>query len=219
MKYFQLLESLKLGEIGKYPQVNNGKFISTWDSGKSLVIVYKKKVDEFNIEIPEIILNNKSKLTDLISTSFLNPKLVISSRVKSILEFQNYEGVQYFNTLIHWNESKIKDYWITNPYGFQNKYIDFSHSEIKCVDKINGECKIINVPDLETFKNIKQTERSFDKIYTIDKVVLKGDILSENFFLLEGVSGAIGYYISENIKYEIEKLGCTGIDFLEIDVV
>jgi hypothetical protein len=54
------------------------------------------------------------------------------------------------------------------------------------------------------------------KIYVINKLALKNKIIGSNFFLLEGVNGSFGYYVSESLKNEIENAGCTGIQFEEV---
>ena len=52
---------------------------------------------------------------------------------------------------------------------------------------------------------------------SVKKVALKEDI-DVDFFPLRSVEyGGIGYYVSERLKNAIEKAGCTGMRFFEIN--
>jgi hypothetical protein len=48
----------------------------------------------------------------------------------------------------------------------------------------------------------------------IENIVLRSDIFVD-FFVLSPVYGGIGYFVSEDLKIEMEKLGCTRIVFKE----
>jgi hypothetical protein len=50
----------------------------------------------------------------------------------------------------------------------------------------------------------------------LKKLAIKRDTSIE-FFALSGVSGGIGFYVSERLKEVIEKAGCTGIVFKELN--
>lgn len=213
MKYFRLLESTNLKEIGKFPQCS-GKFVSNWNSNNSLVLVFKKKVASNNIEIPEFILNDKAKRTDLLSTSFLDFMLAISTKLKKLIESKNYEGVQFFKSALHCKNAIAEEYWILNPFGFRNEYIDFNSSTIKRSD--SQGVSYLKVKDRSEFDGLVEGGKQENKIHVVSAPKLYSDKIKEDFFLLDGVDGGIGYYVSEAFKNEITEAGCTGIAFSEI---
>ena len=218
MKYYRLAESVKRKVIGTYPQVNNGVFKTTWDSEHSILIVFKEKIISTNIEIPQLILNNKAKLTDVLSVSFISFQLVTSEKLKKLIESTNYNGVQYFKTSVLLKDNISQDVWILNPFEFRNNYIDFQSSIIKCSD--GAGVSFLNVDSQAAFDALcRSNGKEERKIYVINEVSLDKSIIKEDFFLLDGVSGGIGYFFSEKLKSKIEEAGCTGIDFAEVNCI
>lgn len=216
MKYFRLENSTSLKEIGTYPQCNNGKFVSTWNSEHSLLPVFKEKITDSRIEVPEFVLNGRANQTDLISASFVSFKLVISNMLKDLIDANHYEGIQFFKTALHCRDGTIMNYWILNPFGFMNEYIDFSQSIIKCRPPQPESISFLKVADRDGYNCLYENGKKERRIYIIDEPKLYTDKINEEFFLLEGVAGGIGYYVSETLKNEITEAGCTGIAFSEI---
>ncbi|MCA6450107.1 MAG: hypothetical protein IM587_07890 [Chitinophagaceae bacterium] len=212
MKFYRIIESTNLSEVGKYPQCS-GKFLNTWDSKKSLVLVFKKKVDIDSIEIPEFNLVNKAKQTDLLSTSFLDFMLVVSPRLKNLLCVKNNRDVQFFRSIIH-GRNASDECWIVNPFSFRNEYLDYSRSMIKCSNPKGSS--YLRVKDQREFEQLIQNGRKNGSIYVIISPKIYLDKVKEDFFLLDGVAGGIGYYVSETVRKEIDDAGFTGITFSEV---
>ena len=81
-----------------------------------------------------------------------------------------------------------------------------------------GNAKIERIPILsyKEYANIKK-EIKLPQRLLIEKLWLNTSNIHD-FFILENVTGGIGYYVSEVVKNEITALGCTGIRFEEIQV-
>ena len=214
MRYFKIEHSTNLKVIGEFPQVNKGIFKSKWDSPNSILIVHNEKVDNSNVEIPDLILNQGANLTDVLSVVFVDFKLIVSKEFKMLIESKNYSGVEYFKTTVYTKETKTYEYWFLNPFAFRNYYINFQSSFIKEINKsATTYIKVANQAELDTLCLQGRREH---KTYSISKLSLFTQNINEDFFLLSGVSGGVGYYVSENLKCEIENLEITGIEFLEI---
>lgn len=212
MNFYRVMESTNLNEVGKYPQCS-GKFLTTWDSPKSLASVFKKKIDSNNIEIPEFNLVNKARQTDLLSTNFLDLMLVVSPRFKDLLNLKNNKDLQFFRSIIHGNKTSA-ECWIINPFSFKNDYIDYRASIIKCSDSTGSS--YLRVMNQREFEQLIESGRKNGKIYVISSPKLYLDNVKEDFFLLDGVAGGIGYYVSENLKKEMDHTGFTGITFTKV---
>lgn len=206
--------SVNLKEIGKFPQVQSGIFKSTWNAPNSLLVGGPKKINNPDIEVPELAMHRKAKSTDLLSTSFIDFKLTISDRLKKLIEAKNYDGIQFFPTILYKGDGTQEKYWILHPFGFRNDYINFSSSTIKCVQGI--ETSYMKVENMAQFNLLTENQIKERKMHIIDTVSLYEAKIKEDFFLLEWVSGGIGYYVSEALKNEIEKAGCTGMQFIEV---
>lgn len=218
MKYFRIQHSTNLKEIGKFSQCDNGIFVSTWNSPNSLLSFFMKKADNENLEVPEFYIDRKAKVTDLLSVSFVSFKLVISTKVKNLIEEFKYDGIQFFRSALHSDSEVVnKEYWILNPYGFRNEFIHFPLSTIECRLKVDISYHEVN--DIVEFNQFMEDSKKESKICVIDKLTLNKAKINEEFFLLQGVSGGIGYFVSENLKNKMIKAGCSGIEFEEIPTV
>jgi len=154
MQYYRLWESANLKDIGKYPQSINGIYVSTWNAEKSLIILFNEKVKTKDIEVPKILLDKKAKLTDSISASYLSTKRLISGKIKRLLEETKYDGIEFFNKSVIHNNKKNNDYWITNEYKFNNEYIDFKLSTIRCDS--NSGTSFIKTDSLNSFDDLRK---------------------------------------------------------------
>ena len=71
-------------------------------------------------------------MTDLIylqDTGFTFTKL-ISGKLKSILERQRNNGLQFIQCSVFKDDIEYKDYWLLNMYEFNQEYIDIENSTI-----------------------------------------------------------------------------------------
>jgi len=213
MNYFRLDISTNLAEIGEYPQSIHGKYQTAWNAPDSLRMVFKEKVVNREIEIPGIIIETKAKVTDLISTGYLSFMLVMSTKLKAIIEDMNYPGIQFFETVLHQKNTMLQGFWIASPYLFRNDYVDYASSGIA---RLSSSRTQVKVTSREEFDFLFETGKQTGIIHIIDTPKLLQAIPKEDFFLLDRVSGGVGYYVSENLKQRIEAAGCTGIEFYEV---
>jgi hypothetical protein len=194
-----------------------------WEEPKFLGNIRNEKI-EFQPYILDIELFSNAKIHDLIMGGGpISTKLTISGKLKSILEDFRKTGMQFFNINVLRKNEVFSDYWILNMYEFNQEVIDFSKCKIIYQEKpadfevsylVNEKDVTINNED-EFNEFIKKTRRN-DEIVWIEKLVINN--INEDFFILKYVNGGIGYFVSENLKHEIEDAGCTGVEFQPIEL-
>ena len=215
MKTFRIRNSVDPKIIGqKFPQVKDVKGNFNVQSpdyiGNSLF--YLNNID-INPVLPELILWNGSKVTDLISSSFIgtSSSLICSDRLKEILDKPALQCIQFFSIKIHHKERIYANYWFLHPTKGNNELIDFNASEI-WEEKSFLKIKRREFPNHEAFnKEVKELKYP----YTLNIVGYKLKSTLPDFFVLTSIDGGVGFFVSEKIKNEIEKVGCTGIVFTE----
>lgn len=223
MNYYIIQESGKLKIIGKYPQTKDIHYnCDVWNEPKFIGQIHFEKVD-FDPIIANAILHPKSKQTDLINTNsamgFSN-KLLISGKLKTILEKNRKQGMQFFKSPIIQNNLLVEDYWILNMSEFNNDYVDFLNSKI-LLEEITSE----NINSLYlSINSLKDYELKIEEIrgkkgcnLRIEKLVLSKDKIYNDFFMIIYSFSGI-YFVSEKLKQEIEDAGCTGIEFQPIEL-
>lgn len=213
MKYFRFSETISLKQVGKFPQVEETKYVTSWDSPSSLEMVYLKEININHIEVPEFRLYKKAKRTDLVSKASLSFRLLLSPKFKLLLESRNYCGIQFIETKLH-HSNASEQFWILNPFGFRNNYVNISDSLIQC--DYGPDAKTLMGSNKKEFTLLQEEMRALNKICWFSMVVLKKTEIKDDFFLLNNVFGGIGYYVSEKFKNEICESGITGVEFKEI---
>jgi hypothetical protein len=170
------------------------------------------------LPIPKI--KTKAKLTDLMSVYFTGSsyRLTISSRLKAILEKNSHGNIQFIPITIYYKKKYLSDYWLTNILSFDNeKAINFHQSIISVGDSVvlnqNG---IISIKSYAQYKSIL-LKLNWPNNLLIERVVFKKTV-DESICTLERVHSG-HYFVSENLKREIESAGCTGIEFLPIEQI
>lgn len=169
-----------------------------------------------DVIMPYPILHKKAKLTDLISTSMISLLLVISDKLKAIIEPYANADFQFLPMKVLGKKKDTEySYWLLNPIAFKSELIDFEKSEI-WVEGMGG----VKLRRIET-KSFLQFEEIQKKIQLPEGLVVKKLVFTRNimynFFSLSTVSGGFGYYVSDNLKQEIEAAGCSGIKFEPIE--
>ncbi len=189
-----------------------------WDDPK-LVYKIRERID-FQPTVVDIELFSKSKILDLIQNGGpASGKLLISGKLRSIIEKYRKSGIQYFKFNVIKNKVVYDDYWILHMYEFNQEFIDFPNS-VFLYEKQRDDYatsylteKIrMNFKSNEEFEGHRVHTGKKGGITTIINIKLKSNI-SEDFFALRRVEGGIGYFVSETLKNEIESVGCTGIEF------
>lgn len=180
--------------------------------------VFMKDVDLNKVIVPYPILNNGSKVTDLIEgTCYGNhSRLLISDKLKNIIERFSHSNLKFINTHITHKGIVYPNYWFTHPLAFQMEVINYGLSDIheRDIEDYTHD-KILKIKNFEDFK-LKRNQYKLPKGLTIKRLVLN----SNNFdiIVLEKVKAGISHYVSEKLKREIEVAGCTGIEFEPIEV-
>ncbi|PWN60447.1 hypothetical protein [Chryseobacterium viscerum] len=215
MKYYIIQESLNLKIVGSFPQTNDAKHnCDIWSEPKFIEHQELNKLDFIPIT-SNAILRAKSKLTDLISTSGIGftRKLLVSGKLKSIIELHANPDVQYFEAPIIHNNNFISDYYVlyVNKAGFE--FLDFVNCDFYLMDGLFDEKQKLTVNNYEDFlMQLKSIEvKGWPNNMKIKKIkIIEGAV---NFLALKNVEGGIQYLVSETLKNEIEDAGCTGIEF------
>ncbi|MEH6658595.1 imm11 family protein [Leeuwenhoekiella marinoflava] len=221
MKYYSIRESLDKKNVGTYPQVIHARHnCHVWDEPKFIDKFYFTKID-FEPITSNAILEKKAKLTDLISSNGIGftLKLLISGKLKKILERYSGKKYQFFQAPVIFKNELINDYWLVNSYNFNLEFIDYDKSSINVsIRKKEGgtEPKSVIASNLDKFMKIVNYHKERNEIVTITKVVLKKHIKCD-FFALRYVGGGL-FTVSEKLKKEIEGAGCTGIEFMPIEL-
>lgn len=225
MCIYRIRNSLSPRIIGKtYPQVEKVIIPTTWDDPNYIGNYIFEKPNE-NVLVPKAVLSSKSKLTDLISAASvgLTTNLLISDRLKILIENSKNSGIIFFKTtLIHPKIQNEIPYWILHSFDSAYEILDLQQSSFSLV---NDEIAM-NVKAPINFHSSEQIRRRYKDIYDkafrnppeseyliIDKIIFKEKAEIDFFSLRNILNGGIGYYVSEDLKTEMEKEGCTGMVF------
>lgn len=224
MNFYRLYLSFDPKVTGVFPQVQNLNFPTTWDSPKALGSLYFQKASR-EVEIPKANLHSRAKQTDLMSVShFAN--LLLSSKLKILFEKHKIYGIEFLETTLKVKNIEKIGFWFSNLYQLGYKFLDLEQSTFNIVTDV---LKMIPLKEVN-FHNDKEVEEYYKKDrqdvlnkgmvhhpLVITKVVIKPDADIDFFALRTVLNGGIGYYVSENLKTEIEKEGCTGIVFRKLN--
>jgi hypothetical protein len=216
--YFRLGDSTDESQVGStFPQsqtelikdVNDPRNLSKLEPGKPI---------DQNIILPIPVIHQKAKLTDLISTVTIGFRLVISEKLKNILvKYVSSKEIEFIPFVIVNNNNELY-YWLVNPINFKMDAVNYPVSEIwKTKFGYKKLERVENISDEKIFVEKNKLLRDSESYLSlkIGKVQFK-DNITKDFFSLNFVDGAIGYYISEKLKNEIEEAGCTGIAFQQL---
>jgi len=214
--YYSIQHSMDLKIVGKFFQSEN--IIHQYgDDPKFLNNIYFQKVD-FNPITPTPVLHKKAKITDFISNvnGGGNLHLIMSEKLKKIVEKYRNTGLQFFETSIIKNDIQLHNYFSLNMYEDNNELIDFSKTSIiyrKYNSDFIDEPKELIVNSLEGFKELLENRNMFDEITF--KSIFISDNLHHDFFMIKH---PVKYIVSEKLKQEIEDAGCSGIEFQPIEL-
>ncbi|MCX6207658.1 MAG: hypothetical protein NTZ19_15555 [Bacteroidetes bacterium] len=211
MEYFKIEHSTNKSIIGStYPQCQHAVHKVSIDDESHIWYQKLGYLDE-HVLIPDIILSRLAKKTDLISDVTLGRFLILSDKLKSIIEkYANNSELQLVEIKLI-VKKEILNYWILNPIIFRNDFIDFEKSE----NWIEGSGFIkIREISISNYVEFKQLQESL--IYP-ERVKIHNFKLHSNtnqhFFQLSNLKNANSYFVSEELKNAIEKENCTGIEF------
>ncbi len=208
---YQILYSTNSAEVGPtFPQSQKGEHLISVEDQRHL---WKQPIGKFrsDVVIPKSILHSSAKLTDYISSSVISLRLIVSDKLKQILEANITIGdCEFFPTVII-QKKKEYDYWIVNPIVFRIQLVDFPRSELWVTNGVGSRIRGIQITDyndyLESSKQLHISEGI--TLYNVSFL----DNMKENLVVLRFVEGGIGFYVSDKVKTEIEEAGCTGLIF------
>lgn len=216
--YFKLTCSVDARIIGNvnsqtedslYPHLLEGKLFSR--------DIFLKKVDDpFAVQTPTAILTKKAKLTDVIggSSTAIVGQLIISNRLKVILEGVKDAKVQFFPLSVIHREIIYPNYWLICAYDTDMEFINYAQSKIELVGLEFQKIKDVLLNDYQQFDLLRKETR-LPEFLSITKISLV-DQCNKDLLVLRWVEGGIGFYVSEKIRSEIESAKCIGVEFTPV---
>lgn len=202
-------------EIGRVYDGQANKAIytgSVWDPAIPKNNLFKR-MDKSAVVTQIPVLSLQAKLTDLISGSALGSglELMVSDKLKKILAAENSGLIQFFPMQIIFKKKLMPGYWIVHPSAIDMEAVDFSNSVVK-ISNIDGtEKRSVTIEDVAAFDK-RRAAMSISEWIWIDELVIKASF-RKSFFHINFVKGGVGYFVSSEIKNEIEESNCTGIVF------
>jgi hypothetical protein len=207
MKYYQLSHSTVTEEVGiTYPQSQTARESLPIDHPQHL---WQQKAGILNnVALPEPVVHSDAKLSDLLSTTS-TWRLVMSSKLKVILEKYIKEGqCQFLEMKVHYLSEEYQ-YWMLNPLQFNMEVIDFATSKIWLCGAGNTKIREMEIKNLTDFEKNSQTFHMPERV-SITSVSFVPNITSD-FIQLRNAPSM--FYVSETLRNELIKDGCTGISF------
>jgi hypothetical protein len=130
-----------------------------------------------------------------------------------ILEKYIKEGqCQFLEMKVHYL-SKEYQYWMLNPLQFNMELIDFGTSEIWLCGAGNTKIRKLEVNNIKDFEK-KSDSFSMPERVSVTAISFVPDITAD-FIQLRNAPNM--YYVSETLRNELIKEGCTGILFKETE--
>lgn len=224
MIFFRIRHSIDGKIIGrKYPQVEKVFIPTQWDD-KLFIQSYVNREAPSNVLLPSPVLYKSAKVTDLLSASAvgLSLNLLISNRLKKIIEASSTLGIQFFHVdIVHLNNEY--SYWILHPYNFlyEQLYLEkstigyYKDLSIKNLDhSFKPEDAFALAKEIDQYDNALNLDIHGNKFLFISEIVFKTSHTAD-FFPLRCISGGTGFFVSQKLKTKIEGENCTGIVFTQ----
>ena len=211
MKYYQLSHSTVEEEVGiTYPQSQTTRESLPIDHPQHL---WQQKAGILNnVALPEPVVHSDAKLSDLLSTTS-TWRLVMSTKLKVILEKYVKEGqCQFLEMKVHYLSEEY-EYWMLNPLEFNMEVIDFGTSEIWLCGAGNTKIRELEINNIADFEISSHTFNMPERV-SITSVSFVPEI-TPDFIQLRNAPRM--FYVSETLRNELIKEGCTGISFGEAE--
>lgn len=218
MNYYIIRNSLNEKILGVYYQATSAKHnCDVWNEPR---FIQHTNLEEITFEpiISNAIISPKAKLTDLISSTSIGftRRLLISGKFKHVLEQNVLSGIQFFSAPVIYKGDILKDYWLLNAYPPQTEKIDFNKSIIISRRKKEGGGTYVVEEKFSSYDEFKSTTDYFwkNKVgQVLIRTIVFREEVKEDFLVIDNTEGGVSYVVSEHLKNEIEKAGCTGIEF------
>lgn len=167
-----------------------------------------------DVVIPQPILEARAKLTDLVSTVEFGFDLIMSPKLKSILEPVRHNGSQFIPLTLY-AKAVPMDYWLLHMVEPDMDELDYEKSEFEITTNTGRSLRPVSISDRASFDQARNSVAPKERV-SISNVVIREDCTSD-LLLIRYAFGGAGFFVSEKIKNEIEAAGCTGIRFLTGD--
>ncbi len=158
-------------------------------------------------------LNSGSKQTDLINIINTNSRgLFISNRLKGLMENFNLMEHKFYSGELFIEEKPLLYYWF-HPVVEDLKWIDFSKSVFSIMD---AELIIKEVDQrvFESEKNYQNFRLNNKNNIQMKTIFLNKEFFKDlDFFYLPGFQFGYKYFISNELKLEMEKKKISGVAF------
>jgi hypothetical protein len=207
MNYYQLSHSTVTEEVGMtFPQSQTARESVPIDHPQHL---WQHKAGILNnVALPEPVVHPDAKLSDLLSTT-ATWRLVMSPKLKVILEKYIKEAqCQFLDMKVHYLSEEY-EYWMLNPLQFNMEVIDFGASEIWLCGAGNTKMKKLEIKNIADFEKNSNAFQMPERV-SITSVSFVPDITAD-FIQLRNAPSM--FYVSETLRNELIKEGCTGISF------
>lgn len=213
MNYFKLDSDIDIKVIGAYPQIQ--KFKTGYDSSRpescSRIGRYISETPVIPFDFDGPALENKAKLTDYISASYLSDLtgLLISNRLHEFITKQRIvDYIEYPVKIYRENKPIPGSYsWLHYNKSYP-EFIDFSKSQFY-FDHPESGFKEISIKSYEVY--LQEKARS-NYIIESKRLGLKKALVNEFDIIRIGViKGAT--YVKEDVKIKMHAEGFTGITF------
>ncbi len=222
MTYYTLHNSLDEESLGKIPQVK--KVIHNCHTGNNENFIDKfpfQKIKNSPI-LSNVVLYNEAKQTDLISVSsigFTYGSVLISQRLKSLLEKYSFFGIDFFPTSLIHKQKTVDTYWQTHIYDTGLNFIDFRKTDYLLKDRDENRKvikKCLGQMSKNDFIKLRETIR-YPKMLFFNHISFINEMNCDYFFIrnLENIGYGV---VSENLKNEVEKNSFTGLRFKRINI-
>jgi len=222
MNYFELHDLYNVAKIQYNPDFKEGDLIM----GSQ-----QKEVQDLSFhKIHTQIIKASGKLHDFYRpSSNLSMRIIVSSRVRSLLESFRQENIRYYPCPVLRGKEMIKGYWITDKVVFDDDWVDFSRSEFflrkrKLISQENEPRaryevaeQITQYKDLEDFNRyLRENMWHMDERYPF-KIFIKEDC--PHHILSIHTTGPSYLIVSKCLKNEIinQKM-VKGIEFKLLEI-
>lgn len=223
MKYFAIHFTLNEKIAGRIEQVKEYIFNCNVDSNSRFIDKFPfQKIDiEPILAIP--ILHPKAERTDFInvngSIGFSFASIVISEKLKNIIENFNINGIDFYKTSIIYNTVEFSNYWQTHITHIPYEHIDFDKTTFNLKDRdnnrqvVNLEMKFDNTENFLDYVN----KINYPRQLRFKDIFFKEGMNLDYFFMRYLEANSYGI-VSERLKNEIEKNSITEIEFRPIEI-
>lgn len=173
------------------------------------------------VEIPDYVplpipkVKSKAKFTDLMAVYFTGSggRLTISEKLKKILEKGSHGNIQFLSLEMVQNKKRVTNYWLTNILTIDNEScVNYKLSLIQQGGFIIEKNKTLHFEDHTSFIHTIDNLKFEDPMISIYNLILNKGI-KYNLIVIKHLRGGMSYFVSEQLKEEIEEAGCTGIIF------